>query len=94
MEKVKKMVAAGSSIPAAIKEALAQAGFATIAAFASHFKMQRSAVTNQLNGNVRVTGATIEALISVLGGSEMEWRELLWQAAKPSPAASSGVVGL
>lgn len=93
MEKVKKMIEAGSSIPAAIKEALAQAGFATIAAFASHLKLQRAAVTNQINGKVSATPKVIEGLVTVLGGSEMEWRELLWQAAKPAPA-SSVVVGL
>jgi len=84
MLKVKKMIDAGTSIPTAIKEALAQEGLPTIDAFASKHGLIRAAVSNQVNGNVRPTDATITALIAELGGTPDEWRELLWLAAKPS----------
>lgn len=88
MKKVKKMVDAGTSIPVAIKDALAQAGFPTISHFAEKKKLNRAATSNHINGNVRPTDETIDALISELGGSHTEWRELLWIAAKPVKASA------
>jgi plasmid maintenance system antidote protein VapI len=84
MEKVKKMVRAGSSIPTAIKEALSQAGCTSVAAFAEKHGLVRASVANHINGTVRATDDTIAALVEELGGTPDEWRELLWLAAKPT----------
>lgn len=84
MEKVKKMVEGGTSIPTAIKEALAQAGLPSIKGFAVKHGLIREIVTNQINGRVSATEPTINALVAELGGTPGEWRELLWLAAKPS----------
>jgi plasmid maintenance system antidote protein VapI len=88
MEKVKKMVEGGASIPTAIKEALSQSGFSTIQAFAEKHDLVRASVANHINGTVRATDDTIAALIAELGGTADEWRELLWLAAKPSQATA------
>ncbi len=88
MEKVKKMVEAGVSIPTAIKDALSQQGLSTIEAFASKHGLIRAVVSNQINANVRPSDSTIAALIAELGGTPGEWRELLWLAAKPTQATA------
>jgi hypothetical protein len=56
MRKVKKLIEAGSRIPEAIKEALAQNGIASVADFAEKYELLRPAVSNHLNGNVRADG--------------------------------------
>lgn len=86
MENVKKMIEAGTSIPTAIKEALMQKGFATLSEFADKKGLVRNAVANHLNGSRRPTGDTIRALVAELGGTDDEWRELLWLAGKPEKA--------
>jgi plasmid maintenance system antidote protein VapI len=83
MDKVKKLVRAGSSIPTAIKEALAQSGFPSVQAFADKHRLVRASVAGHINGTVRASDETVAALAKVLGGSAQEWRELLWQASKP-----------
>lgn len=87
MEKVKKLVRAGASIPTAIKEALSQAGVTSVAAFAEKHGLARGSVANHINGTQRATDDTIAALVAELGGTADEWRELLWLAAKPSAGA-------
>jgi plasmid maintenance system antidote protein VapI len=84
MEKVKKLVDAGASIPLAIKAALEQSGFPTVAAFAEQYGLSRASVANHINGVVRAADDTIDALIAALGGTREEWRELLWLAGKPA----------
>jgi plasmid maintenance system antidote protein VapI len=86
MEKVKKMVEAGSSIPNAIRDALAERGL-TISKFAEKYQLNRTATSNHINGNVKATSDTVEALIAELGGTADEWRELLWLAGKPEKAS-------
>lgn len=86
MEKVKKMVDAGTSIPAAIRQALTDAGL-TVSQFAEKYELNRSAISNHINGNVRATPDTIAALVSELGGTPEDWAELLWIAAKPDKAS-------
>lgn len=88
MEKVKKMVEAGSSITAAIKEALAQNGLKTVGEFAEKYSLNRSVASAALNALARPTNDTIAALIAELGGTADEWRELLWLAAKPEKASA------
>lgn len=87
MEKVKKMVEAGVSITGAIKEALSQGGLETVNAFAEKYDLSRSSVGMHLRGYVRADDSTINALITELGGSADEWRELLWLAGKPEKAS-------
>lgn len=87
MEKVKKMIDAGASIPVAIKEVLAQRGL-TIAGFAERYHLNRTATSNHINGNVRATDDTVNALVSELGDTPDGWRELLWLAAKPERATA------
>jgi plasmid maintenance system antidote protein VapI len=79
MDKVKKLVAAGASIPTAIKASLGM----TVADFAEKHGIARSSASNHISGQVKATDDTIAALIAELGGTVEEWRELLWLAAKP-----------
>lgn len=79
MEKVKRLIAAGASIPMAIKDSLGM----TIAAFATEYGVSPKSVANHLNGTVRASNETIDALVDHLGGTPDEWRELLWLASKP-----------
>lgn len=88
MEKVKKLVRAGSSIPTAIKEALDQVGLSSVSAFAEKHQLVRASVANHINGTVRATDDTIVALVAELGGTPDEWRELLWLASKPAAASA------
>jgi hypothetical protein len=81
MEKVKQLVAAGSRIPSAILEALAQNGL-SLAGFAKKYRLPYTQTSRGVNGN-GPTDALIRALCKELGGTEAEWRELLWLAAKP-----------
>lgn len=85
MERVNKLVAAGASIPTAIKEALGM----SVTDFAEKYDLDRPTVSAQINGSVRCTPETARALCAELGGAEAQWLELLWRASKPqqSPAA-------
>lgn len=94
MEKVKKMVEAGTSITGAIKEALAQNGLKTVTEFAVKYSLNRSSVSNHLNATVRADVGTLDALSQELGGTPFEWAQLLWQAMKPEPEEQSAQAGL
>lgn len=85
MEKVKKLIRAGASIPGAIKEALGE----PVTVIALRQGVDRTQLSNAINGNLRATDAVIAALVAELGGTSSEWRELLWLAAKPQTAAAS-----
>jgi plasmid maintenance system antidote protein VapI len=84
MDKVKRMVEAGVSIPTAVKESLGM----TVADFAEKYGLSRASVANHVNGVVRAADTTVEALAAELGGTPDEWRELLWLAAKPESASA------
>jgi plasmid maintenance system antidote protein VapI len=83
MEKVNNLISAGSTISGAIKEALGK----TVVQFADDHQLPRPAVSNAINGNVRASDAVVAALAKELGGTEDEWRELLWLAGKPGSAS-------
>lgn len=85
MEKVKKAVAVGVKTPNAIKDALDM----SVSDFADKHGLNRTSVTNHINAVTRPSDETIEALVAELGGTPDEWRELLWQAARPEPTAKS-----
>lgn len=80
MLKVKKLVEAGASPSMAIKESLGM----PVSDFAAKYNLPRGSVSNHLNGSVRATDDTINALVAELGGTPDEWRELLWLASKPA----------
>lgn len=84
MDKVKKLVHAGAEIPFAIKQALGM----SVSDFADKHQLNRSSTASHINGNVRATDDTIAALIAELGGTEYEWRLLLWEAARPEAPPS------
>lgn len=85
MHKVKELMAAGLSITDAIKHSLGM----TLKEFADKYSLAPASVSNHLNAVVRPTDATIAALVAELGGTENEWRELLWQAMRPAHLAAS-----
>ena len=85
MDKVKKLMEAGLPIPAAVKAALAM----PLSEFADKYALPRGSVTNHVNGIVRATDETVAALTAELGGSDNEWREVLWQAGRPAHLAAS-----
>lgn len=86
MNKVKKLIEAGSLIPSAIKEALQPQ---SLSQFADEYSLSRPLVSAVINGNARPTEQVITALIAKLGGTEPEWRLLLWEAGKPLAAEAS-----
>ena len=83
MDEVKRMVAAGVRIPAAVREALARNGLHSVSDFAKKYQLSRASAANHINGIVRATDETLGALSQELGGTPDEWAELLWLAAKP-----------
>jgi len=85
MDKVKKLHEAGASITSAIKEALGM----TVSEFALKYEIPQPMVSEAINGTRKPSERTLAALIAELGGTEAEWRELLWEAGRPqsSPAA-------
>ena len=84
MEKVKKLVELGVSIPNAIKEALGM----PISEFADRYDIPATVASDVINGGRRATEKHLNALISELGGTEDEWRMLLWEAGKPEPSTT------
>ncbi len=88
MKKVKRLIEAGASISDAIVVALRNEGFPTITAFAEKYERDRSNMTHVINATRPPSDADVEALISVFGGTEIEWRELLHEAARPTARAS------
>lgn len=79
MNKVRKLIAAGSTIPGAIKEALGM----SIAEFAIKYARPRGVTGQVLLGRKTPTKKDVEALIAELGGTEQEWLELLHEAGRP-----------
>lgn len=79
MQKVKRLIDAGASIPGAIKEALGM----PLTEFADKHALPRGTTSEVVNGGRRPTETQVQALIAELGGTPEEWRDLLWRAAKP-----------
>jgi plasmid maintenance system antidote protein VapI len=79
MDKVKKLIQAGASVPTAIKESLGM----ELQEFAAKYDLSRPMVSAVINCDRRPTDAIAAALATELGGTEIEWRVLLWEAAKP-----------
>lgn len=85
MDRVKKLIRAGARTQTAIREALGM----TLTAFADKYGIPRSLAQQHITGRLRPSDATIAGLIAELGGTEAEWRELFWQAAKPAPVEAA-----
>ncbi len=88
MDKVKRLVKAGATIPGAIQDVLRQLGFPTVTAFAEKYDRDRSNMTRVIQGTRAPTQADVDALLLELGGTDAEWRELLHEAGRPSKVAS------
>lgn len=85
MDKVRRMLEAGVSLPTAIKEALAPL---TVKEFAEKYGRIAPTISAGINGGVRLTDDDLAALVSELGGTADEWRMLLWEHSRPVAAAS------
>jgi hypothetical protein len=83
MEKIKKLVRAGSTIPGAIREVLSQNGL-SLAAFADKHERNRQNISTVISGTRAPAPDDVKALILELGGTEIEWRELLHEAGRPT----------
>lgn len=84
---VRKLIEQGLAITTAIKAVLERNGLASVTAFAEKYDLNRSATANYLSGSVRPSEEAVTALISGLGGTDAEWREILWLAGKPAISA-------
>jgi transcriptional regulator with XRE-family HTH domain len=84
MEKVKRLLDAGLSIPSAVKESLGM----SVREFADKHGVQPAHVSAAINGAMRPTESVLAAFIEELGGSEFEWRMMLWEAGKPEPTTT------
>lgn len=84
MEKIKKLVRAGSSIPGAIRECLPQSARAVALKYGRPYTNFSAVII----GKRAPTDADIAVLIAELGGTETEWRELLHEAARPTVRVS------
>jgi len=85
MEKVKKLVELGVSIPNAIKQALG----IPVGEFAVRYDIPQTTASEVINGARRPSEKHLSAFISELGGTEEDWRDLLWRAGKPeSPSVA------
>lgn len=79
MDKVRRLIKAGSSIPTAITESLGM----SIAELAMKYNRSPANLSRVIRGKRWPTMDDVAALISELGGTEMEWRELLHEAGRP-----------
>jgi hypothetical protein len=83
MDKVKRLVKAGATITGAIQDVLRQQGFPTVTAFADRYHRDRSNMTRVILGTRAPAQADVDALIAELGGTDLEWRQLLHEAGRP-----------
>jgi hypothetical protein len=87
VEKVKKLVEAGATVPGAIKDLLSQKDPPlTIESFSDKHGLNRTAMSEVINLRKAPTDPQVAALISEFGGTEDECRHFLWEAARPVPA--------
>ena len=79
MEQVKQMVAAGVSLPTAIKEALGR----SVTAFADSHGLSRQISSEVLNCERSPRVDVCRAIANDLGGDAFAWANLLWEGARP-----------
>lgn len=85
MNKVKRMMAAGVSLPTAVKEILSPM---TLKDFAEKHGRSVTTISNVINGNVKPSDEDVAALIAEFGGEPHEWRMLLWEHMRPIAASA------
>lgn len=73
MDKVKALLGAGASLSGAVRESLAPL---TVRGLAERHGFQRTALSAALNGWRPATETMIDALVTELGGTAEEWRDL------------------
>jgi hypothetical protein len=83
VEKIKRLIKAGSTIPGAIKEVLSQNGL-SVAAFAKKHERNPNNMNSVITGTRAPAAGDVEALIAELGGTDIEWRQLLHDAGRPT----------
>lgn len=83
MTKIKELVRAGSSIPGAIREVLSQKDL-SIAAFCDKYDRNRQNMSMVIAGSRSPAPADVDALVAELGGTDIEWRQLLHEAGRPA----------
>lgn len=88
MDKIKKLVRAGSTIPGAIREVLSQLDL-SLASFSDKHERNRQNMSMVISGSRAPAQADVDALIKEMGGTETEWRELLHEAGRPAAAKVS-----
>jgi hypothetical protein len=88
MDKIKKLVRAGSTIPGAIREVLSQKEL-SLAAFCDKHERNRQNMSMIIAGGRAPAQADVDALIAELGGTDAEWRELLHEAGRPATVKAS-----
>jgi len=86
VENIKRLVDAGSTIPGAIKEVLSQREL-SIAAFAKKYERNPNNMNSVITGARIPAPADLNALITELGGTEIEWTELLNDARREKTVA-------
>jgi hypothetical protein len=86
VEKIQKLIKAGVPIPDAIVLALGM----SIKEFSLLHARMPSNIGQILRGRLAPSDKDLEALMTQLGGSEEEWRRLLWLAGEPVAAQAVG----
>lgn len=84
MDKVRALIEAGAPIPKAIRIALESETGMSASELARASDLRRAELSAVINGGIRPTARHLEVLIKHLGGTEAEWREVLWLAGKPA----------
>lgn len=84
MEKVKKLLASGISLPTAIKALIEPR---TLTQLAEDHGSNLVSMSKAINGAAAPTDKDIKALVAEFGGTADEWRLLLWEQSKPKSVA-------
>lgn len=88
MEKVKRLVAAGGSLAAAVKDALADKQLTVADVAERHDGVVREQLSAVINLRLVPQAPHLAALSTELGGTPEEWLALWWSVASPLPAKS------
>jgi hypothetical protein len=86
MERVKELLAAGLSFPAALKQALTEKGV-SVSGLADTHGIARSVASEVINLDRFPRLTVAGAIAAELGGTAFEWQQLMWEHAKPVKAA-------
>lgn len=87
MDRVKELLAAGVSLPDAVRMALKEREV-SVSAFADRHDIARSIASEQLNLDRFPRTAFCQALEAELGGAADEWALLFWENGRPAAQAA------